>query len=198
MSADLHAQVDALFPGRRNLARPLLHALIDLGHVTEIRCMWDQCVLPGVPFTPANRSRKDSVSLDHIVALSNGGTDDWRNFQLLHYTCNMRKGAVYTDERRARVSAAGIERWADPEYRAKVMARAAFGGRTQEARDKRREAMIRHWADPERRAAHQSRLARGERHRIARPDTPCDSCDRVFKGLSGVKTHKIRTGCGDK
>lgn len=34
-----------------------------------------------------------SVSLDHVVPLSQGGAHDPANVQLAHLTCNVRKGA---------------------------------------------------------------------------------------------------------
>lgn len=168
MTADLHAQVIDLFPGeKRCLQRILLHALIDLGHVTVIKCMWKQCVIPDQPLT-AEGKRKSSVTWDHTVAVNDGGTDDWRNVQLMHFTCNTRKGALFTDERRVKIGEATRRRWADPDERAKMTEAATAAIRRPEVAAKKSEAMKRHWADPERRAAHTARLARGDAWRQGR------------------------------
>lgn len=158
---DLHAQVDYLFPGdRRWLTRILVHALIDLKQVTTLECAWEKCVLPGVPFEPAGM-RKACVTLDHIQARTNGGEDHWNNTQLLHHTCNMRKGHNFTEEHRQKISDSVRKRWQDPEYRATVQVKIAEKIRSSESRKRQSEAMKRHWADPERKAKHSAAVKRG-------------------------------------
>lgn len=158
---ELHDHVKSLFPGeKQRLTRTLVHALIDLKQITKICCAWDQCVLPGIPLAPSGIHR-DSITIDHIIALGDDGTDDWSNIQLMHHTCNMRKGAKFTDERRAKISAASKVKWQDPEYRAKTAAAALAGNLTPEVSAKRRASMKAHWADPERRAQHLAAIAAG-------------------------------------
>lgn len=58
---------------------------------------------------------------------------------------------------------------------------------TAESRAKIRDAVLARWANMPQDA-----------RRIKSPQTACDSCDKVFKGPTGVKMHKIRSGCGTK
>jgi len=149
------------------MIRILVHALIDLEQITSLDCMWSLCVLPGIPLSPAG-TRKACATLDHIQARTNGGSDHWRNVQLLHHTCNMRKSHDFTEEHRQKISDAVRKRWQDPEYRATVAPKVAAKLRDPEVRKRKSEAMKRHWADPERKAQHSAKLARGEDWRRAR------------------------------
>jgi 5-methylcytosine-specific restriction endonuclease McrA len=113
----LHQMVDAYFSRhKRRMLRALVHALVDLGQVTSLACQWDKCVLPGVPMEPSGRGPA-CISLDHIIALENGGSDRPENLQLLHNTCNNRKASIFSDSRRAIMSGYAQRRWRDPKYR---------------------------------------------------------------------------------
>lgn len=196
MSVDLHDQVDHLFPGvKRRLQRTLLHALIDLGHVTVIKCMWDRCVIPDQALTPEGR-RNTSVTFDHTLALNDGGTDDWRNIQLMHFTCNTRKGALFTDERREKLSETLKQRWADPEYRAKMSRSQRESQRRPETVAKRSSSMKAHWSDPQRRAQHIASYARGEDHWLNKPGARdlinCEVCGRPCKGIAARTQHMTK------
>jgi hypothetical protein len=165
---DLHSHVAELFPGdKRVLQRILLHALIDLGQVTKLECAWENCALPNTSLKPAGK-RGACVTFDHTVDRMSGGPDHWRNILLMHHTCNTRKGAVFTPERRAKISAKVRERWQDPAYAQRVIDKSAEVLRTNGSSQRKSEAMKRHWADPERKAAHAAKLSRGESWRKAR------------------------------
>lgn len=196
--AQLHLAVDQLFPGRKRCnTRSLIHALIDLGQVTAMQCAWSACVIPQTPLAPAGRSAA-CATIDHIVALNDGGSDHWSNLQLLHNTCNNRKGALFTDERRARLSMQSRQRWKDPAYREKTAAHAAFGGRSAEARAKRSQAMKKHWSDPARKAAHLVNYPRGDDHWMNKPgarDPVRCTCGKVCKGLAALRQHQTKMGC---
>jgi hypothetical protein len=196
LTSDLHAQVDVLFPGAKHrLKRALVHALIDLGQVTSFECSWKDCVLPGVPLAPSGRFN-DSTTLDHDEAIADGGSDDWRNIQLMHHTCNMRKGALFTETRRELISEAVRQRWQDPAYHARMAAATAAGNRTPEANDKRSASMRLHWSDPERAAKHNAGRLRGDAHWTRRPEsktpTACDICGQVCRGVSAMHLHQTR------
>lgn len=50
-----------------------------------------QCQLCGLPVDMAATGR-DKPSIDHIVPLSRGGTDEIQNVELAHFGCNSSKG----------------------------------------------------------------------------------------------------------
>lgn len=192
---DLHSQVELLFPGeKRSLIRMLVHALIDLGQITEIKCAWVQCVLPDVPLAPAGRGRA-CVTLDHIIATANGGTDDWRNGQLVHFTCNARKAHVFTLEMRQRIGEQTRLRWQDPKQRANILEKVGASLKREDVRERKRVAMKQHWSDPEKKAQHTASLLRGDAHRAARSHhvpTVCDVCGKIYKTPGAAKGHKTR------
>jgi len=113
----LHQDADKLLIGpKRTFQRIIVHSLIDLEYITSLTCAWESCVLPGVPLAASGRTL-DGFTIDHIIAINDGGTDRPENIQLLHHTCNMRKGAIFTEERRAKIAEKTKLRWNDPAYR---------------------------------------------------------------------------------
>jgi hypothetical protein len=186
--SDLHEQVSTLFTGpKSSRERSLIHAMIDLGHITEFVCSWEHCVLPGVPLGPSHRGkRRDSVTFDHTLARVDGGTDHWSNLRLMHHTCNMRKSHAFGAQVRERISDGPRDRWkndpayreqmidgakarwADPEYNERVSDRIREALNTDEMRQRRSESMRRHWADPEKRAKRLNNYPRGDAWHEAR------------------------------
>lgn len=130
----LYEDVERLFPNWKSVSeRALLYAMIDVGHVTDLSCTWEHCVLPGVPLAPRGGGvKKDSMTFDHTVARVDGGTDHWSNLRLMHYTCNMRKAHAMSPEVRAKIADSSRKKWKDPEYRDRMVT-----------------AMKAKWADPE-------------------------------------------------
>lgn len=160
---ELYEDIERLFPNWKSVSeRALLYAMIDMGHVTDLSCSWEHCVLPGAPLAPRGGGvKKDSLTFDHTVARIDGGTDHWSNLRLMHYTCNMRKGHAMGDATRRRMSDATKRRWEDPEYSEKVRDRITQRLNDEDVREKRSAAMKAHWADPAKRAAHAAQLPRG-------------------------------------
>lgn len=176
---ELHAELERVLPkvnGRaRAWSRMVTHALIELELVTKIECMYDDCQLDSRAFTPytkgMSRGEPGVLTIDHVLELFDGGTDRPQNLQIMHFRCNSTKGqrrAMSKVEQRERARQQSLARWADPEQRARIIEKAAEGGRTPEARKKRSESMKAHWADPERRARHAAKLPRGDAWRAAR------------------------------
>lgn len=42
--------------------------------------------------------RMKDATIDHIVPLAKGGTDEYENMQLAHYDCNQEKGCMSPEE----------------------------------------------------------------------------------------------------
>lgn len=88
---ELHTEVDTytcVWAGRA-----LLHALIDLGIVTELVCMIPKCRYPGQPFKKnARRGDPLIMSFDHIVQRQFGGHDRPSNLRIGHLGCNAAQG----------------------------------------------------------------------------------------------------------
>lgn len=61
----------------------------------RIKKQHNLCALCGKPMLePGNLRRPgDAATLDHIIALSRGGSDHWENSQATHFSCNQIKGA---------------------------------------------------------------------------------------------------------
>lgn len=141
----LHEQLDALTgfaDGKRSTLRIIVHALIDLGRVTELRCQWDGCRQPSKEFlrsdTPTDRVTEDrapgkmqphnmTMSVDHVEPFSAGGSDRPDNLRLVHLICNIQMGRRLTaprwsDESRQSVSESSKARWKDPAFRAQISA----------------------------------------------------------------------------
>jgi hypothetical protein len=55
----------------------------------------DDCYLCGHKIAPI------AMTVDHVVPLSKGGTDDTTNYKLTHSTCNLAKGNLSLEEYRA-------------------------------------------------------------------------------------------------
>ena len=83
----LHREVEAL-----GLTTPAVnvavHALIEAGYVTEIKCASPHCLHPGEPFVNNGRRSPLGLSLDHIKLQSDGGSHRPWNIRLVHYACN--------------------------------------------------------------------------------------------------------------
>jgi HNH endonuclease. len=186
----------------RSITRIVVHALIDLGRVTKLECSYKDCKLDTREFGsyPAGKikGQKDAITVDHVRALWEGGTDRPENLRLMHWICNVSLGtsdARTRPELREKMSEALKERWRDPDYRAKQVGRPV----SEETRLKRSEAMKRHWENPERRARHTARLSRGESHSEAHRSNElikCDVCGKPCKGAQGLSLHKVRSSCG--
>lgn len=118
---DLHAELDELLPS--SYRRMLVHALIECGAVTELKCQYEFCLHETRDFDPGGSQRGKNpraLVVDHIVSQKNGGSDRPQNLQVLHHTCNGHKAIkVDTDPELLRElrSAQMRERWQDPEYR---------------------------------------------------------------------------------
>lgn len=174
MTDDLHAEVERLLPledTRRSPHRMIIHALIDLGLITVLECQYDRCVLSSAEFGVHGknvRGQRDALTIDHIINLSQGGTDRPENLQLVHWACNVAKGtrdANSDPELKQRHSDGMSRRWReDADYRERMSKRVV----SDEERQKRSESMKRHWADPDKRAAHSASLARGDDWHAAR------------------------------
>ena len=85
-NSNLHNQIDFLLP--QGMRRILVHALIDLNIVTELRCLDSECRYPGKAFTKFKDCRVTSLTLDHIIRKQHGGSDYPENIRLLHFGCN--------------------------------------------------------------------------------------------------------------
>lgn len=180
MSKDeLHLEIERVLPkvnGRaRAWSRMMAHALVELEIITEIKCMYDHCVLETREFTPyvkgMSRGEPAVLTIDHVHELFDGGNDRPQNLQIMHFRCNSTKGQLRKmgdPAQRERARQQTLARWADPNERARIIEKAAEGGRSPEVRKKRSESMKAHWADPERRARHAARLPRGDAWRAAR------------------------------
>lgn len=145
---DLHDEVERLLPfeGRRSPQRMVVHALIDLGRVTELVCGYEDCLLPVRTFSPHGRDargQRDALTVDHFVNLSQGGSDRPDNLRLMHWACNVSKGSrdSRAPELRRRQSEGLSRRWqTDESYRDRMTNREVG----QDERRRRSEAMKRH------------------------------------------------------
>lgn len=183
----LHERVNDLFPGDKSTSeRALLHAMIDLGHVTNWSCQWEHCVLPGIPVGPRKRGKnRDSVTFDHTIARVDGGHDHWSNLRLMHHTCNMRKSHAFGEATRKKIGDSSRKlwedpeyrslmtdgmraHWADPEYKERTSARIREGKRTPEGQQRSSESMKKAWANPEKKAKRVANYPRGEAWHAAR------------------------------
>lgn len=105
--------------------RALLHALVDLGRVTELVCQHPDCILLGVAFTKKNaRGARTGLTFDHIVPRREGGSHLPENLRIVHTSCNSgwRKGIVgsfLTEESREVIRQKAIQQHVDgrgPDY----------------------------------------------------------------------------------
>jgi len=146
---------------KRVWVRMLVLALHQLGYVPKLECMWEDCLFESRAFEQGARNPL-ALSIDHIINISDGGTDHLSNLRVLHFYCNSKRGgqdAMARPNARAAIGAATGKRWADDDgtFRTKMDAAA----HTPEANEKRRIAMRAHWADPEKKAKHATASARG-------------------------------------
>lgn len=139
---ELHQALDVAVPSgtkRRSNVRIIGHCLIELDLVTSVECGYEFCVMPTRAFSPVAEvgeyRGRGVATVDHVVSLSDGGTDLPRNLQLLHFACNAAKGgrdAAKNPEAQRKRTTAMERRWQDPVYREKMLA--AGGGRPKKAR----------------------------------------------------------------
>ena len=175
---DLHTQLDAIVSTdnkNRSLTRILGHALIELGIITKIECMYDECVFETREFLPSDVAKRREVPIiDHIVERWQGGDDLPSNLQLIHFACNSRKTMrirLAVPEIKEALTQKVRDRWQDPEFRKRTSERLAAAGSSPETAAKRSASMKKHWQDPERRAAHTARLLRGDDWQRSREDS---------------------------
>ena len=164
---ELHAELERIVPAgtkARSVLRMVGHALIELGYIERVECMYDQCVMPTCEFAVASvesglRSR-GIATIDHRIALCDDGNDRPQNLQLMHFACNARKGALEgyaNNDARERHAQSSRDRWEDPIYRARITGRE----RTPEQRASASAKMKAHWADPAKKAVHAKAAADG-------------------------------------
>lgn len=156
---ELHVELDlAVPPGTkiRSHVRMIGHCLIDLELVTSIECAYESCLLESRTFEqkgPNEWRGRGILTIDHIVSLSDGGSDLPSNLQLMHFACNSAKGgrdAAKNRVIRGKKSAAGKRLWKDPAYRANMTGRV----RSAETSAQASASMKTVWADTARSAAH--------------------------------------------
>ena len=166
---ELHDELDALVPHgtkRRSAIRIIGHCLIDAGRITVLECPYSMCsqesrAFVGYSAGAAGSARVDPrvISIDHIVSVSDGGSDRPENLQLMHAACNAGKGSrdawshdnPRAQARRSANAARMTERMADEEYARMMRERMTGMSLSEESRLKRSESMKRVWADPARR-----------------------------------------------
>ena len=71
--------------------RMIGHALIDLGRITAIECVYEDCCGETREFWPREKDTKAGrfhCAIDHI---DEDGNDLPENLQLIHFSCNVRK-----------------------------------------------------------------------------------------------------------
>lgn len=91
----LHQELDALAAQGANWQRIMTaHALVAAGFVTAIECAMPRCIYETRELDP--RTRSLALSIDHIIALSQGGTHRPENLRLAHLGCN--SAATHHDE----------------------------------------------------------------------------------------------------
>lgn len=195
----LHQQVDDLVGSWRSEQRMVIHALIDLGRVTAIECDYEKCSLDSRAFTPTGpgngRWNHAGLTIDHIIALADGGTDRSENLRLMHWICNVSLGTSQgrnRPEARARSAEVMRARWEDQTYRDKM--RASSG--TEESREKRRDSMQQKWQEPGYRERMSESARAGWRESRDVSPTMCNCGQGPFKGVSGVKLHQKGKNCG--
>lgn len=113
--SELHRQIDQQGIGDWHV-RALLHALVDLGHITKLECQLPECPLDSREFVPRTGGRGQwggkGIVVDHIHPQLQGGSDRVENLRILHMSCNCRRsrGQKRSDEVRAKISAAAKAR----------------------------------------------------------------------------------------
>lgn len=165
MNEELHQYVESL--GLQLRVEIIVHALIDLGLINELKCMKPHCKYPDVPFMAADsKHRKKQLTLDHIIELRNGGTHRIQNITLAHGSCNYTAGFKRSDEQINRMIQAQQTR--KEETRAKSLEMWQRPGH----REKMKESM--------RRVA------------LKRPKEPiiCEICNHMCKSLHGLHVHR--------
>ena len=105
---ELHQVVDQA--ERSWQIKALMHALIDLGRITDFVCQAERCIRPSreidmTAITTMQTRPKDAPQIDHIVPQVQGGSDRVENLRLVHYVCNVSR-AFYKGTRDGSASAA--------------------------------------------------------------------------------------------
>lgn len=192
----LHDEAERLILApRAYVTRALLHAMIDAGQIVEMTCQYELCVLETREFTPGSGKARAGLSWDHIIPQEIGGPDTPGNMRIMHFACNSARAAnEYSDERRAKISAATILRWEDPEYRAKQT------GRVHTLDEKARRAASIPKGDDHWTRMQPEKMLRGEAHPMRRSDRDkspmyCDCGAGPYQGPFGLSVHKGRSSC---
>lgn len=125
MNDALHQELEALMPS--NVKRCLIHALIDLGIITKLECMWDDCICETRKFScHEGRAHPLMLTIDHIVERCEGGDDRPSNLRIMHHRCNSALGsrnAIIRTPHKERKLPRGDEHWTrKPENREKMLA----------------------------------------------------------------------------
>lgn len=162
-----------------------VHAMIDLGRITELKCMMPSCRFPGEGFKNEFKRDPRGLSLDHIIMKRDNGGHRPNNIRLSHYACN----AAWATGRkiewgpgvRERVRQNGIDKDWEWAKKAGPKIGAALRGRKM----------------PD---AHRQAISQGLKagRKVDDSPTKCPKCDKMFKGERGMKIHAKRTGCFDK
>lgn len=65
----------------------------------RVIAMYDNCVICGKPVDKSLKfPDRMSPTVDHVIPVSNGGTNDLQNLTLAHYTCNSKRQNRSLDE----------------------------------------------------------------------------------------------------
>lgn len=163
-----------------------VHALIDSGRITELKCMMPTCRFPDEGFKNEFKRDPKGLSLDHIIMRCDNGGHRPNNIRLAHYACNAAWATGRTIEWGPgvleRYRALGAEKDWEWAKRAGPKIGAALRGRK--------------LSDDHRQAISQG-LKSGRK--VDSSPTKCPKCDKVFKGERGVKIHAKRApDCSDK
>lgn len=164
---ELHAQFDSLVCGstdRRSSLRIIGHALIELGLMTSMECGWEHCSQDTREFQPYDPKQKGQPrhprvpSVDHVVSVSDGGSDLPGNIQIIHLACNAFKGQIDSRKNSKVVKAHsdGMKRmWSDPAKRAARIESVKQSQQRPDVKDKKSNAMKQAWdtVTPEERTA---------------------------------------------
>jgi hypothetical protein len=83
----------------------LAYALIELGHV--LRCEMEECACATREEFAPNGPRR--LSIDHRIAVAEGGSDHPSNLRFAHLCCNIGKGLSFNPAGRPRKSTTKVE-----------------------------------------------------------------------------------------
>lgn len=113
----LHDELDRVFdafkyghPATSWVRRALVHAMIDLDFVKEIKCQHSVCLYQDQPFQYERRGDPLSLDLDHIIGQRDAGLHRVENLRITHHGCNVGwrrglPGTFLTDDVRRAIGA---------------------------------------------------------------------------------------------